>query len=302
MSGGQISCNQVDQAATVALAPYTGVKGINVVAGMLNASGNQVQQLSVANNLVGGVLNDVSLFAYLGSGGSGNSISLAGTSGTGNGQQIGAGAVVNAATFQQRALAPGSLVSMFGVNLNGATVRFNGVPAPILYASSSQLNLQVPWELQGMSTTSVTVTGNSIGTELESVPVALSDPGIFSLGAPQGGQGAIENVAGAVVNANSPAHAGDYILIFATGLGAVTPSPPTGVAAIASPLSRLYVYPAATIGGVPAPVYFAGLAPGFVGLYQVNVQVPPGVAPGDAVPVVLSVGTTASNTVTIAVR
>jgi uncharacterized protein (TIGR03437 family) len=171
-----------------------------------------------------------------------------------------------------------------------------------IYRCGNGLNLQVPWELQGMSTTSVTVTGNSIGTELESVPVALSDPGIFSLGAPQGGQGAIENVAGAVVNANSPAHPGDYILIFATGLGAVTPSPPTGVAAIASPLSRLYVYPTATIGGVPAPVYFAGLAPGFVGLYQVNVQVPPGVAPGDAVPVVLSVGTTASNTVTIAVR
>jgi uncharacterized protein (TIGR03437 family) len=299
VSGGQISCNQVDQAATVALAPFTGVKGINVVVGMLNASQNQVQQLSVANNLVGGVLNDVSLFAYLGSGGSGNSLSLVGTSGAGNGQQIEAGAVVNAATFQQRALAPGSLVSLFGSNLNGATVQFNGVPAPILYASSSQLNLQVPWELQGNSTTSVTVTGNSIGTELESVPVALSDPGIFSLGAPQG---AIENVAGAVLNANSPAHAGDYILIFATGLGAVTPSPPTGVASGANPLSHLFVYPTATVGGVSAPVSFAGLAPGFIGLYQVNVQVPQGVAPGDAVPVIVSIGGSASNSVTISVR
>ena len=250
VSGAQISCNQVDQPATVALAPYTGVKGINVVAGMLNASGNQVQQLSVHDNLVGGIVNDVSLFDYLGSGASGNSISLAGTSGTGNGPQTEAGAIVNAATFQQRALAPGSLVSMFGLNLNGATVQFNGVMAPILYASSPQLNLQVPWELQGMSTTSVTVSGNSIGTELESVPVALSDPGIFSLGAPQGGPGAIENVAGAVVNASSPAHAGDYILIFATGLGAVTTPPPTGVAAGATPLARLLVYPTATVGGV----------------------------------------------------
>jgi uncharacterized protein (TIGR03437 family) len=304
VSGAQISCNQVDQAATLALAPYTGIKGINVVAGMLNASGNQVQQLSVANNLVGGVLNDVSLFAYLGSGGSGNSISLAGPSGTTNGPQTVAGTVVNAATFQQRALAPGSLVSVFGLNLNGATVQFNGVSAPILYASSSQLNLQVPWELQGTSTTSVTITGNSIGNEIQSVPVAPSDPGIFSLGAPQGGQGAIENVAGSVVDAISPAHAGDYILIFANGLGAVTNTPPTGAAAFESPLSIVtsMTYPTATIGGVAAFVSFAGLAPGFVGLYQVNVQVPQGVAAGDSVPVVLSTGSTLSNTVTISVR
>jgi uncharacterized protein (TIGR03437 family) len=302
VSGAQISCNQVDQAATVALAPYTGIKGINVVAGMLNASGNQVPQLSVANNLVGGVPNDVSLFDYLGSGGSGNSISLAGPSGTINGPQTGTAGLVNAATFQQHALAPGSLMSMFGLNLNGATVQFSGVSAPILYASSSQLNLQVPWELQGTSTTSVTVSGNSIGTEVDSVPVGLADPGIFSLGAPQGGQGAIENVAGAVVDANSPAHAGDYILIFATGLGAVTNPPPTGAAAPITSLSGLKSFPAVTIGGVPAFVSFAGLAPGFIGLYQVNVQVPQGVATGDAVPVVLSIGATVSNSVTVAVR
>ncbi len=304
VSGLQISCNQVDQAATVALAPYTGIKGINVVAGLVNASGNQVQQLSVANNLVGGVLNDVSLFSYLGSSGSGNSISLAGASGTINGPQTGAGAVVNAATFQQRALVPGSLVSLFGLNLTGSTVQFNGVPAPILYASSSQLNLQVPWELQGASTASVSITGNSIGNEIESVPVAPSDPGIFSLGAPQGGQGAIENVAGSVVDANSPAHAGDYILVFATGLGAVSNTPPTGAAASQSPLSIVLAmtHPTATVGGVAAFVGFAGLAPGFIGLYQVNVQVPQGVAEGDSVPVVLSTGATLSNTVTISVR
>jgi len=303
VSGAQISCNQLDQPATVALAPYTGVKGINVVAGLVGASGNQVTQLSVTNNLVGGVLNDVSLFDYLGNGASGNSVSLAGISGTGNGPQIGTGGMVNAATFQYRNLAPGSLVSMFGQNLNGATVQFNGVPAPILYASSSQLNLQVPWELQGSGATSVTVSGNSIGTELESLAVAQSDPGIFSLGVPQGGQGAIENVAGVVVNANSPAHAGDYIVIFANGLGAVSNTPKTGGTAVANPLSSLIGNLSVTIGGVPAPgVFFAGLAPGFVGLYQVNVQVPQGVAPGDAVPVVLSTGAAFSNTVTISVR
>ena len=67
-------------------------------------------------------------------------------------------------------------------------------------------------------------------------------------------------------------------------------------------LSYAITYPAATIGGVPARVSFAGLAPSFVGLYQVNVQVPQGVAVGDAVPVAVSTGATASNTVTISVR
>ncbi|HTS48874.1 MAG TPA: hypothetical protein VMH05_13075 [Bryobacteraceae bacterium] len=304
VSAANISCNQLDQAATIALAPYTGVKGINVVAGLLNASGNQVQQLSIGNNLVGGVLNDVSFFTYLGAGASGNSISLANPSGTVNGPQT-KGGLVNAATFQQNALVPGSLVTLFGLDLNGATVQVGGIPAPILYASSSQLNLQVPWELQVMPIVpvTVTVTGNSISSELESVAVGQNDPGIFSLGAPQGGQGAIENVAGAVVDSNSPAHAGDYVLIFATGLGMVTNQPATGAVALAAPhLSYLISYPSATIGGVQAPVSFAGLAPGYVGLYQVNVQVPQGVAAGDSVPVVLSFGATVSNSVTISVR
>jgi uncharacterized protein (TIGR03437 family) len=302
VSAAQISCNQVDQAATLAVAPYSGIKGINVVAGMINASGNQIQQLSVVDNLVAGVLGDASLFAYLGSGGSGNSISIPGSSGPVTGPEIEAGGLVNAAAFQQRALAPGSLVTMFGLNLDGATVQFGGIAAPILFASSSQLNLQVPWELQGMSSSTVTVTGNSISSEVQSFPVGLADPGIFSLGAPQGGQGAIVNVAGAVVDANSPAHAGDYLQIYATGLGPVSNQPQTGAAASGSVLSYAITYPAATIGGVPALVSFAGLAPGFVGLYQVNVQVPQGVAAGDAVPVVVSMGATASNTVTISVR
>ena len=79
-------------------------------------------------------------------------------------------------------------------------------------------------------------------------------------------------------------------------------TPRTGAAAVASPLSSLIGNAAVTIGGVPAPVGFAGLAPGFVGLYQVNVQVPQGVAAGDAVPVMLSTGATVSNVVTISVR
>jgi len=254
----------------------------------------------VIDNLVAGVLGGASNFSYLGSGGSGNTLSISQAS-TPWPQFMPAG-LVSAATFQQSSLAPGSLVTLFGINLNGATVQFGNIAAPVLYASSTQLNLQVPWELQGQSTTMVTVTANSITSAPQSIPVGAVAPGIFSLGAPQGGQGAIVNRAGMVVDANSPAHAGDSIEIYATGLGAVTNTPQTGATAVANPLSYVSTYPTVTIGSVSAPVSFAGLAPGFIGLYQVNVQVPQGVAAGDAVPVMLSIGAVASNTVVIFVH
>jgi uncharacterized protein (TIGR03437 family) len=130
------------------------------------------------------------------------------------------------------------LVSLFGLNLNGATVQFDAIAAPVIYSSSSQLNLQVPWELQGKSSTSVTVTANSISSAPQTIPVGEADPGIFSLGAPQGGQGAIVNLAGIVVDANAPAHAGDYLEIYATGLGAVTNTPQTGAVALVTPACR----------------------------------------------------------------
>jgi uncharacterized protein (TIGR03437 family) len=211
---------------------------------------------------------------------------------------LAAAGLVNSARFQQHALAPGSLVSLFGLNLGG-TVQFDSVSAPVIYSSSTQMNLQVPWELQGKSSSSVTVIVNSVTSAPQAVPVGPADPGIFAEG---GGQGAIVNLAGTLVDAYSPAHAGDTLQIYATGLGAVNNTPQTGAVAVASPLSGLIGNPTVTISGMPAFVSFAGLAPGFIGLYQVNVQVPQGVATGDAVAVVLSIGPTASNTVTISVR
>jgi len=300
IAGAQIFCNQVDQIPTNGVLPSSGIKGINVVSGLDDASGNQVQQLSVVDNLVGGVLGGASLFNYLGSGGSGNTISISQTSAPW--PQFAPASLVSAATFQQRALAPGSLVSMSGFNLNGATVQFDSVSAPILYTSWSQLYLQVPWELQGKSSSQVTVTANSVTSPPQAVAVGPSDPGIFSLGAPQGGQGAIVNLAGTLVDANSPAHAGDVLEIYCTGLGAVSNTPQTGAAALANPLSSLIGKPTVTIGGVPTTLSTAGLTPGFVGLYQVSVQVPQGVAAGDGVAVVLSTGAIASNTVAMSVR
>ncbi len=103
------------------------------------------------------------------------------------------------------------------------------------------------------------------------------------------------------MDTTNPATAGSFVLIYCTGLGAVNNQPPTGSLGLSDPLSWSAI-PTVTIGGVTANVQFSGLAPGFVGLYQVNAQVPAGSATGPAVPVVISVGGAESNTVTMPVQ
>ncbi len=120
----------MDQIPTLGVTPSSGIKGINVTAGVDDAHGNQVQQLYVQDNLVAGVLGDASLFANLGDGASGNTISISQISGPANGPQFTAAGLVNAARVQQRALAPGSLVSMFGLNLNGERCSSTTSPHP----------------------------------------------------------------------------------------------------------------------------------------------------------------------------
>jgi uncharacterized protein (TIGR03437 family) len=117
------------------------------------------------------------------------------------------------------------------------------------------------------------------------------------------GQGAILDSSYRLVDSTNPATPGTtVILIYGTGLGQVTNQPPTGSPALSSPLSETPTKPTVTIGGVPASVMFSGLAPGFVGLYQVNAQVPAGAPAGPSVPVVVSMGGVDSNTVTIALQ
>jgi len=116
-----------------------------------------------------------------------------------------------------------------------------------------------------------------------------------------GGAGTVAAAAGSLPGAR-PAQRGEYISIFCTGLGPVANQPASGAAAKGAPLSMTVTTPVVTIGGVPAAVSYAGLAPGFVGLYQVNAQVPANAPSGTAVPVSVSVSGMASNTVTIAVQ
>ena len=220
--------------------------------------------------------------------------------------QVQTGAVTNGATFQ-RGVAPGSIATVFDqgitsvtgifeakllplpTEINGTSVSINGARVP-LYAvarvnGQEQVNFQVPSGLTAPGI-SVVVTNNGSERPAISSNVFPAMPGIFTV---DGRRGAIQHGSDfRLVTSTDPAIRGEPVVIYATGLGPVDPDPGPGNPASASPPS-LSVYPvSATVGGVRAPVFFSGLAPGFVGLNQVNIQVPPDSPLGD-VDVVLSV-------------
>src|SRR5262249_47625523 len=98
-----------------------------------------------------------------------------------------------------------------------------------------------------------------------------------------------------------PAHIGEYISIYCTGLGDVTPRPVLGSASPSNPLSTTLVKPTVTVGGLPATLQLFGLVPGSAGLYVVNVQIPDGAPTGDAIPIILKIAGFTSNSVTVAI-
>jgi uncharacterized protein (TIGR03437 family) len=179
-----------------------------------------------------------------------------------------------------------------------------GTPAPLYFAMPTQVNFQVPWELAGQTQTSMIFTVNGEASGAATVALAPYSPGIFTMNAMGTGQGAVLIASTyKLASAANPVARGTYIAIFCTGLGAVTNQPATGTSAPpGSPLSIALKQPFVTIGGTPAIVSYAGLAPGFVGLYQVNVVVPSEIPVGGAVPLIMSMGNATSNTVTIGVQ
>jgi len=233
--------------------------------------------------------------------------------------QINTGGVVNGASYKAP-VAPGSIASVFGTffltspsidtslpletSLQTLSFQFSGgTAAPLYSVSGGQVNLQVPWELTGQSTATLAATLNSTTGATQTVSVAAFAPAIFTTNAQGTGPGAILDSSYHLVDSSNPATAGKTIIsIYCTGLGAVTNQPATGSPGPSSPLAETTTTPTVTIGGVTENASFSGLAPGFVGLYQVNALVPGGVAAGSAVPVTISIGGVTSNTATIVVQ
>ena len=219
-------------------------------------------------------------------------------------------AVVNAASYASGRLAPGSIGTIFGSSLASSTaaastfplptalgstmVYVNDVAAPLLYVSPVQINFQVPWQaVPGQG--SVLVISNEGFSNFLSFQIAPAAPGLF--------EGVLSSAWGAPLRS---VHAGEYVTIYATGLGPVQNPPATGAALPDAAISSLQTMPTVTIGGLPAMVPFAGLAPPgpnpySAGLYQINALVPANTPTGDLVPVVVSVGGIQSNTINVSI-
>ena len=212
--------------------------------------------------------------------------------------------VRNSASFLDTGiLAPGALISLFGsglasapssgtvplpIDLAGTEVTMGGQPLPLLYASDGQVNAQVPYGLAINTQLQLRVVRETLVSVPQSLTVAAAQPAIFTVDESGQGQGAIVNLQNLLVDATAPATAGDTVVIYCTGLGAVTPPVPEGVPAPSQPLSQTGGV-SVSIGGQLAAVSFAGLSPGYAGLYQINAVVPSGIVTGNAVPVVISV-------------
>jgi uncharacterized protein (TIGR03437 family) len=239
--------------------------------------------------------------------------------------RVPAESAVNAASLGQ-AVAPGSLISIFGERLsngnqvgttiplagrlNTVEVRMGNLRLPLFFVSPAQINTQLPFDLPiGPVTLTVSNVDRS-GASFRTAPLVDFAPGIFSFGGDGTGQGTIL-IAGtgqvarpAVDPISRPAKRGEVVEIYCTGLGKVNNPPLLGQPSPANPPATTLVMPIVTIGGVRSEVLFSGLSPGFVGIYQVNVRVAPNTPPGLFIPVSLQMGPDGpeSNTVTIAVE
>src|SRR5262249_11388393 len=148
-----------------------------------------------------------------------------------------------------------------------------------------QVNVQVPWELEGQTSAQVKVTISSANGyaygNVYTLPLAAHAPAFF----------------GQALSAK----AGQFVELYANGLGAVTNQPGSGDPAVATPLSKSTSPATVQIGGMDASVSFSGLAPGFAGLYQVNAMIPAKLPPG-SYPMTITIGNAMSKTMNITVQ
>jgi uncharacterized protein (TIGR03437 family) len=188
-------------------------------------------------------------------------------------------------------------------SLAGVRVLFDGVAAPMIYASATMVSAIVPYTISGRFSTRLQVEFQGTASPGLDVAVAAAAPGIFTMNQSGSGQGAILNQNYLVNSAGARAPKGSVVMIFGTGEGQTNPAGVDGLITGSVPRNPLQPV-SVTIGGQPAEVQYAGSAPGLVaGVLQVNARVPDGILSGDAVPVVLTIGSASSpSTVTMAVQ
>jgi uncharacterized protein (TIGR03437 family) len=223
--------------------------------------------------------------------------------------------VVSAADGKSAA-APGGLITVFGSNLsptNQATsqipvptalanscITVNGQPIPLIFVSPNQVNAQMPFQAVGAETVVVHTPGGT--SDNFNLTVQPNSPAVFLSGVagPQNNLPTIIRSAnGLLATDSNPIHPGDSLVIYLTGLGQTNPAGTTGFPAPGSPLSNALTTTAVSLGGMNLPVIFAGLAPGEVGVYQINVSVPGGTPTGLSMPLTINQG---AGSVTVSMR
>lgn len=223
--------------------------------------------------------------------------------------------IVNAAD-QNPSVAPGGLITLFGNDLSPVNVAtremplptalgescltINGLPVPVLFVSPSQINAQLPFETTG-NVTMVLRTPGGVSDNFN-LTIRPNAPGIFRTGV----AGPDTNIPAVlrdsnqtVVTASNPVHRGDTLIIYLTGMGQTNPAMTAGYPSPSQPLASTLIVPRIEVGGVSLPVAFAGLTPGEIGVYQINVSVPRNVPTGLDVPLVITQG---NATTSISVR
>lgn len=207
-------------------------------------------------------------------------------------------AVVNAANYAANGAAPGEILVLYGTNLGpanlavfslvnntvpatlgGTRVLFDGVPAPVIYSSATQVSAVAPFSLAGKTSTRVVVEYLGVPAATIQVPVRNVKPAIFTLDASGNGPGAILNQNGTLNTATNPAAKQSYISLYVTGVGQTNPASQDGQVVMTA--ANLLAPVTATIGGQAAEVQYAGSAPGLVpGVAQINLRVPAGATTG----------------------
>jgi uncharacterized protein (TIGR03437 family) len=204
--------------------------------------------------------------------------------------------VVNSASFAPftAGVSRGEMITLFGSNigpstpqtasvipfpttLGGVQVLINNRAAPIAYVSSGQISAIVPYETTA-SVAQVQVINNQTASNVVTELVNLTTPGVFTIPADGIHYAAAEHADGTPVTQAHPAQVGETVAVFLTGLGDVFPTISDGAPGVSGATSNAIT---AYLNGTAATVTYAGLAPTLVGLYQVNVQIPTGLAAGD---------------------
>ena len=215
--------------------------------------------------------------------------------------------VVNAASFTSGPIAPGEIISIFGTGLGPETpawrvvgpetgrlptalesvsVLLDGEPSPLLYVGETQINAQVPYEIAGRSSVQLAVSYGGIDSPRATLAVSPARPALFLI--PGSRSAIVLNEDGRLNSASQPARLGESVTLFGTGQGET--SPPSGTGQMAPVMSAHRIEEVSVmVGGSAAEVVSAGLAPGFAGVFLIQVRIPDTATTGEETPVSVTI-------------